>query len=131
MNYEMISDYKDNKMYRDSFNKLAESTFDINFEEWFRSGFWNDKYVCYSYIDNNEVISNVSINKMNLIYQGENYSALQIGTVMTHPNYRGQGLAKNLLNHVIALSMKTSMIFFIYLQMILYWIFTRNLGLNV
>ncbi|HBL6244492.1 TPA: GNAT family N-acetyltransferase, partial [Listeria monocytogenes] len=25
-----------------------------------------------------------------------------IGTVMTHPNYRGQGLAKNLLNHVIA-----------------------------
>ncbi|HEM2153144.1 TPA: GNAT family N-acetyltransferase, partial [Listeria monocytogenes] len=30
------------------------------------------------------------------------YSALQIGTVMTHPNYRGQGLAKNLLNHVIA-----------------------------
>ncbi|HEM1119301.1 TPA: GNAT family N-acetyltransferase, partial [Listeria monocytogenes] len=98
----MISDYKDNKMYRDSFNKLAESTFDINFEEWFRSGFWNDKYVCYSYIDNNEVISNVSINKMNLIYQGENYSALQIGTVMTHPNYRGQGLAKNLLNHVIA-----------------------------
>ncbi|EJA0872641.1 TPA: GNAT family N-acetyltransferase, partial [Listeria monocytogenes] len=79
-----------------------ESTFDINFEEWFRSGFWNDKYVCYSYIDNNEVISNVSINKMNLIYQGENYSALQIGTVMTHPNYRGQGLAKNLLNHVIA-----------------------------
>lgn len=102
MNYEMISDYKDNKMYRDSFNKLAESTFDINFEEWFRSGFWNDKYVCYSYIDNNEVISNVSINKMNLIYQGENYSAVQIGTVMTHPNYRGQGLAKNLLNHVIA-----------------------------
>ncbi|EAE5688898.1 GNAT family N-acetyltransferase [Listeria monocytogenes] len=102
MNYEMISDYKDNKMYRDSFNKLAESTFDINFEEWFRSGFWNDKYVCYSYIDNNEVISNVSINKMNLIYQGENYSALQIGTVMTHPNYCGQGLAKNLLNHVIA-----------------------------
>ncbi|EJZ0406159.1 TPA: GNAT family N-acetyltransferase [Listeria monocytogenes] len=102
MNYEMISDYKDNKMYRDSFNKLAESTFDINFEEWFRNGFWNDKYVCYSYIDNNEVISNVSINKMNLIYQGENYSALQIGTVMTHPNYRGQGLAKNLLNHVIA-----------------------------
>ncbi|HAC2552742.1 TPA_asm: GNAT family N-acetyltransferase [Listeria monocytogenes] len=102
MNYEMISDYKDNKMYRDSFNKLAESTFDINFEEWFRSGFWNDKYVCYSYIDNNEVISNVSINKMNLTYQGENYSALQIGTVMTHPNYRGQGLAKNLLNHVIA-----------------------------
>ncbi|MBC2330278.1 GNAT family N-acetyltransferase [Listeria swaminathanii] len=102
MNYEMISDYKENKLYRDSFNKLAESTFDINFEEWFHKGFWNDKYVCYSYIDNNEVIANVSINKMSLIYQGEDYSALQIGTVMTHPDYRGQGLAKKLLDHVIA-----------------------------
>lgn len=68
MNYEMISDYKDNKMYCDSFNKFVESIFDINFEEWFRSGFWNDKYVCYFYIDNNEVILNVFINKMNLIY---------------------------------------------------------------
>ncbi|MBC1550944.1 GNAT family N-acetyltransferase [Listeria sp. FSL L7-1434] len=102
MNYEMISNYKENKLYRDSFNRLAESTFDINFEEWFNQGFWNDKYVCYSYIDNEEVIANVSINKMSLIYQGEDYSALQIGTVMTHPNYRGQGLAKELLEHVIA-----------------------------
>ncbi|EBF5196948.1 GNAT family N-acetyltransferase [Listeria monocytogenes] len=102
MNYEMISDYKDNKMYRDSFNRLAESTFDINFEEWYSDGFWNDKYVCYSYIDDNKVIANVSINKMNLIYQGEDYRALQIGTVMTHPDYRGQGLAKKLLEHVIA-----------------------------
>ncbi|EAD0697802.1 TPA: GNAT family N-acetyltransferase [Listeria monocytogenes] len=102
MNYEMISDYKDNKMYRDSFNRLAESTFDINFEEWYRDGFWNDKYICYSYIDDNKVIANVSINKMNLIYQGEDYRALQIGTVMTHPDYRGQGLAKKLLEHVIA-----------------------------
>ncbi|EKZ4887023.1 GNAT family N-acetyltransferase [Listeria monocytogenes] len=102
MNYEMISDYKNNKMYRDSFNRLAESTFDINFEEWYSDGFWNDKYVCYSYIDDNKVIANVSINKMNLIYQGEDYRALQIGTVMTHPDYRGQGLAKKLLEHVIA-----------------------------
>ncbi|MBC2122900.1 GNAT family N-acetyltransferase [Listeria marthii] len=102
MNYEMISDYKDNKLYRDSFNRLAESTFDINFEEWFNKGSWNDKYVCYSYIDDKEIIANVSINKMSLIYQGEDYTALQIGTVMTHPDYRGQGLAKKLLEHVIA-----------------------------
>ncbi|MBF2489171.1 GNAT family N-acetyltransferase [Listeria marthii] len=102
MNYEMMSDYKDNKLYRDSFNRLAESTFDINFEEWFNKGFWNDKYVCYSYIDDKEIIANVSINKMSLIYQGEDYTALQIGTVMTHPDYRGQGLAKKLLGHVIA-----------------------------
>lgn len=102
MNYKLINNYKDNKKYRDSFNKLAESTFDINFEEWYERGFWNDKYICYSYVDKEKVIANVSINKMDLIYQGKDYKALQIGTVMTHPDYRGQGLSKKLLDYVIA-----------------------------
>ncbi|MBC1422056.1 GNAT family N-acetyltransferase [Listeria seeligeri] len=102
MNYQLISDYKDNELYRKTFNDLAESTFDINFEEWYKQGFWNDKYVCYSYLDKNKVIANVSINKMDLIYQGNDYRALQIGTVMTHPDYRNQGLAQELINHVIS-----------------------------
>ncbi|MBC1754763.1 GNAT family N-acetyltransferase [Listeria seeligeri] len=102
MNYQLISDYKDNELYRKTFNDLAESTFDINFEEWYKQGFWNDKNVCYSYLDKNKVIANVSINKMDLIYQGNDYRALQIGTVMTHPDYRNQGLAQELINHVIS-----------------------------
>lgn len=102
MNYQLISDYKDNELYRKTFNDLAESIFDINFEEWYKQGFWNDKYVCYSYLDKNKVIANVSINKMDLIYQGNDYRALQIGTVMTHPDYRNQGLAQELINHVIS-----------------------------
>ncbi|MBF2454199.1 GNAT family N-acetyltransferase [Listeria seeligeri] len=102
MNYQLISDYKDNELYRKTFNDLAESTFDINFEEWYKQGFWNDKYVCYSYLDKNKAIANVSINKMDLIYQGNDYRALQIGTVMTHPDYRNQGLAQELINHVIS-----------------------------
>ncbi|WP_270995271.1 GNAT family N-acetyltransferase [Listeria seeligeri] len=102
MNYQLISDYKDNELYRKTFNDLAESTFDINFEEWYKHGFWNDKYVCYSYLDKNKVIANVSVNKMDLIYQGNDYRALQIGTVMTHPDYRNQGLAQELINHVIS-----------------------------
>ncbi|MBC2256538.1 GNAT family N-acetyltransferase [Listeria ivanovii] len=101
MSYQLISDYKDNAKYRESFNSLAESTFEINLEEWYQQGFWNDKYVCYSYVDKGKVIANVSINKMDLTYQGGNYRALQIGTVMTHPDYRNQGLAQKLINHVI------------------------------
>ncbi|AHI56769.1 GNAT family N-acetyltransferase [Listeria ivanovii] len=102
MSYQLISDYKDNSIYRESFNSLAESTFEINLEEWYQQGFWNDKYICYSYVDKGKVIANVSINKMDLTYQGENYRALQIGTVMTHPDYRNQGLAQKLINHVIS-----------------------------
>lgn len=102
MDYQLISDYKDNDKYRASFNRLAESTFDINLEEWYQQGFWNDKYMCYSYLHNENVIANVSINKMELKYQGKEYQAIQIGTVMTHPNYRKQGLATKLINQVIS-----------------------------
>lgn len=102
MDYQLISDYKDNDKYRASFNRLAESTFDINLEEWYQQGFWNDKYMCYSYLHNESVIANVSINKMELKYQGKEYQAIQIGTVMTHPNYRKQGLATKLINQVIS-----------------------------
>lgn len=102
MNYQLISDYKDNELYRNTFNDLAKSTFGINFEDWYKQGFWNDKYVCYSYLDKNKVVANVSINKMDLTYQGNDYQAIQIGTVMTHPDYRNQGLAQKLINHVIS-----------------------------
>ncbi|MBC1483079.1 GNAT family N-acetyltransferase [Listeria sp. FSL L7-1509] len=102
MDYQLISDYKDNDKYRASFNRLAESTFDINLEEWYQQGFWNDKYMCYSYLHNESIIANVSINKMELKYQGKEYQAIQIGTVMTHPNYRKQGLATKLINQVIS-----------------------------
>lgn len=102
MDYQLISDYKDNDKYRASFNCLAESTFDINLEEWYQQGFWNDKYMCYSYLHNESIIANVSINKMELKYQGKEYQAIQIGTVMTHPNYRKQGLATKLINQVIS-----------------------------
>ncbi|MBC1489097.1 GNAT family N-acetyltransferase [Listeria sp. FSL L7-1485] len=102
MDYQLISDYKDNDKYRASFNRLAESTFDINLEEWYQQGFWNDKYMCYSYLHNESIIANVSINKMELKYQGKEYQAIQIGTVMTHPNYRNQGLATKLINQVIS-----------------------------
>ncbi|HEY2421140.1 MAG TPA: GNAT family N-acetyltransferase [Neobacillus sp.] len=100
--YKFIKDYKNNNIYRLSFNKLAKKTFGIDFEEWYQQGFWNDNYMCYSYVNNNEVISNVSLNTMELIINGKVQKAIQIGTVMTDPEYRRQGLAYQLLSKVLA-----------------------------
>lgn len=100
-NLQFISDYKDNAEYRLSFNQLAYETFEIDFEKWYQAGFWNDQYICYSYVDGNKVVSNVSVNKLTMILNGEEKSALQIGTVMTHPDYRKRGLAGSLLKIVL------------------------------
>lgn len=99
--FKLVYDYKNNDVYRQSFNELAKTVFGIDFENYYQSGSWNDRYVCYSYIDKDSIISNVSVSKLDMIINGEKTKALQIGTVMTHPEYRRKGLAKNLINHVI------------------------------
>ncbi len=99
--FELVSDYKDHSGLRLSFNQLAKSTFGIDFEDYYQRGFWNDQYVCYSYLDNEKVIANVSASFLEVVLNGSKISAVQIGTVMTHPEYRWKGLAANLMNFVL------------------------------
>lgn len=100
-NYELKYDYKNNSKYRKSFNNLAKETFGIDFEEWYQKGFWDENYVCYSYVDGDKVISNISINYMDIIINGEKKKAIQIATVMTDKDYRNKGLAASLMNTII------------------------------
>ncbi|WP_277587142.1 GNAT family N-acetyltransferase [Psychrobacillus antarcticus] len=99
--YQLISDYKYIETYKESFNELAKMVFEIDFKGWYEKGCWDDKYICYSYIDGDKVIANASINKMTLVSNGKEYKAIQVGTVMTHPDYRKKGLSGKLMNHII------------------------------
>lgn len=101
MNYKLISDYMHEDKYRISFNKLAMDTFGLDFEDWYQKELFFNRYLCYSYIHKDKVISNVSVNKIDLLVGEEKKRAIQIGTVMTHPDYRNQGLSAALMKHVI------------------------------
>ena len=94
--------YKDQEALRKSFFQLAADTFGIHFEQWYEKGFWNDRYIPYSFVEGDRVIANVSVNLLDLILDGERKRAIQIGTVMTHPDYRKQGLSAKLMNRVLA-----------------------------
>ncbi|MDQ1147002.1 GNAT superfamily N-acetyltransferase [Bacillus sp. SORGH_AS 510] len=93
--------YKDNVALRNSFNELALQTFGIEFETWYQHGFWTEKYQPYSYIDQGKVVANVSVNLLNMVIDGESKKAIQIGTVMTHPDYRNKGLSRKLMEFVL------------------------------
>ncbi|MBT2648446.1 GNAT family N-acetyltransferase [Bacillus sp. ISL-34] len=99
--YQLVSDYKYIETYKESFNELAKMIFKIDFKKWYDKGCWNDNYICYSYVDGDKVIANASINKMTVVSNGKEYKAIQVGTVMTHPDYRNQGLSGKLMNHII------------------------------
>jgi len=101
VNYQLVSDYKFNETSRESFNELAKLVFGIDFKKWYEKGCWNDNYICYSFADGDQIIANASISKMTIVSNGKEYHAIQVGTVMTHPDYRNQGLSKKLMDHII------------------------------
>ena len=101
MDFALAVDYKDNATLRHSFNELARTVFKFDLEAWYSKGYWTDMYVCHTLMDGTRAASNVSVAKQAFLVQGELKQALQIGTVMTHPDYRGLGLAGRLMDHVI------------------------------
>lgn len=94
--------YRDNEALRASFNRLAKKTFGLNFENWYQNGFWKDNYIPYSVIEDGEVVANVSVNACNMNYDGRIVRLIQIGTVMTDPDYRGKGYSRALMERVIS-----------------------------
>lgn len=100
-NLRFTKNYKNNDTLRNSFFELAASTFDIHFENWYQHGCWGDGYVPFSFVDGDQIVANASVNILELVIHGEKKKAIQIGTVMTHPDYRGKGLSASLMNKIL------------------------------
>lgn len=99
--YRPVSDYFDNHSLRESFERLANEIFNIEFDDWIGKGFHSGKYIPYSYENNGEIVSNASVNVMNILVKGRRFNAVQIGTVMTNESFRKQGLATKLLGRIL------------------------------
>ena len=99
---KLVSNYRDNNVLRKSFIQLASDIFGLDFTNWHEKGYWGSRYIPFSFTDGGRVVANVSVNELELIIAGKSRKALQIGTVMTHPDYRHKGLSASLMNHVLA-----------------------------
>lgn len=96
----VIHGYRDDQALRDSFNQLAEQTFGLNFEGWYQNGFWKDNYDPHSIVIDGEVVSNVSVNRTDLMIGGRRYRILQLGTVMTAEHSRGKGYGRAIMEYI-------------------------------
>ena len=99
--YEYEIQCKDHESLRRSFNKLAQKTFGIDFEQWYKDGYWGNGYITYSLIKDSNIIANVSVSIMEFLIYGEKKRYIQLGTVMTTKEYRGRGLSRFLIEEVI------------------------------
>lgn len=100
-NYALITNFKDNEKYRQGLNKLTRNTYGFDFEDWYQAGYWQDRYIPYSLMHKEELVANVSVNTLEYLVDGKRKSYLQIGTVMTDESYRGKGLSRALMKHVL------------------------------
>ena len=100
-NMELVSDYMRDNTLRHALNELTRKTFCFDFESWVTGGYFEGDYIPYSFMENGKIVSNVSANRMTFLQNGVKKNYIQIGTVMTDENYRKQGLAKKLIDHVV------------------------------
>ncbi len=101
MKYRLIKNVKQNEEARKSFIELTQKIFEFSFVDWYENGYWQDQYIPYSLVDRDKVVSNVSINIMDFIMDGEKKKYIQLGTVMTDEMYRKQGLGRYLMEEVL------------------------------
>ena len=97
---KITKQYRNNEKLRSSFNRLAEQTFGLNFENWYQNGYWGDNYDPYSIVVDGEVVANVSVNRTDLMIRGERKRLYQLGTVMTAPEYRNRGYIRAIMEEV-------------------------------
>lgn len=86
---------------RTSFDALAQRVFGLSFEQWYRDGYWTDRYKPYVLLDGGTVVASIAVNRMQTMWRGKGRSYIQLGTVMTDPQYRKQGLSRCLMEQVL------------------------------
>lgn len=97
---DLIYDYMRDDILRHKLNTLTQKIFGFDFEKWVTEGYFEGDYIPYSFLEDGEILSNVSVNRMNFIQNGVRKNYIQIGTVMTDESYRRQGLARRLMEHI-------------------------------
>ncbi|MGN0479781.1 MAG: GNAT family N-acetyltransferase [Hominenteromicrobium sp.] len=97
---KIVKNYRDDAALRGSFNALAIRTFGIDFEDWYRNGYWTDKYNPYSVVIDGKVVSNVSVNTTDFEIGGQRKRYIQLGTVMTDKAYRNRGFVRQIMAEI-------------------------------
>lgn len=97
---DLVKGYRDQSELRYSFNKLAKKTYGLNFEDWYQNGYWGDNYNPYSLVKDGKVVANVSVNLMNIKWNGVSRHFIQLGTVMTDTQYRNRGFIRKIMEAI-------------------------------
>ena len=103
---QFIKNYFHDDKKRAALNALTRSVFGFDFADWVRHGYDTGDYFPYSWEEDGRILSNASVNRMVFALTLPGGTTVertygQIGTVMTAPAFRRQGLAGSLIRTIL------------------------------
>lgn len=102
MKYTLIKNSMSSEKRRKGYNALARKTFGLDFENWYGSGHFDGSHIPYTVFDGDNAVANISVNLMDVRYNGQIKRYIQLGTVMTDKQYRKQGLQRIIFDEIMA-----------------------------
>ncbi|HDR6312986.1 TPA: GNAT family N-acetyltransferase [Bacillus cereus] len=89
---------------REQLFPLFEEVFEITIQtlnDFSERGYWDETYKALSFLHDDKAIANVAAFSLPLLVNGERINAAGIQSVMTHPNFRRQGLMTQLMSKML------------------------------
>jgi predicted N-acetyltransferase YhbS len=99
--YQYKKIHKEENELIESYNNFTQAVFGFDLENWRKAGYWKEQYFPNTFVDKNRVIANISACIMELQVNNENIQAIQLGAVGVLKEYRGRGLAGDLMKKVL------------------------------
>ena len=100
--YKYINDTLKDEVTRRSYFQLADQIYGLKFEEWYQSGYWNNRFIPYIILHEDMAVSSVAVCINDISWQDQQKRYVQISTVMTLPEYRNKGLNRYLMEAVLS-----------------------------
>ena len=86
----------------EAFMRYAPRVFpSITFRRWYELGGWHPGYRAFALFEGDDIVANVSLQRMNLVVRGQRVVGWQFGAVGVLPELRGRGLQQQLMWDVL------------------------------
>lgn len=93
----------DNAAVHELFHNFVPLTFrSVDFRLWQRRGGWDDSYEVFLLRQDGEIVASTGCTRLQLGVAGRECSGWQLGAVAVHPQQRGRGHARTLLQQVLS-----------------------------
>jgi len=99
--YKFIQNALHDKFTRTSYFQLVQQIYGLEFEKWYQSDFWDNRFIPYIIMDENIAVSSVAVCINDITWENQRKRYIQISTVMTLPEYRNKGLNRHLMEVVL------------------------------